>query len=147
MQPLYTLLLCLPAALALIACACGVAVLWPLGPGPPSTPLMAGGVAERAPDEAQRTCNHRAMQTVVSPLDKTYDEEAVESKTDQCPVRATHRLLVRDRKRSAMDAGHTPLYPTTLGESTATVGHLSRSTFTPKEGTSSLIAAPHWRKG
>src|SRR5262245_19432979 len=29
MRPLYTLLLCLPAALALIACGCGVAVLWP----------------------------------------------------------------------------------------------------------------------
>jgi hypothetical protein len=29
MAPLVTLLLCLPAALALIACACGVAVLGP----------------------------------------------------------------------------------------------------------------------
>ena len=29
MKPLYTLLLCLPAALALIACGGGVAVLWP----------------------------------------------------------------------------------------------------------------------
>jgi len=28
MEPLYTLLICLPAALALIACACGMAVLW-----------------------------------------------------------------------------------------------------------------------
>jgi hypothetical protein len=28
MKPLYTLVLCLPAALALIACGCGVAVLW-----------------------------------------------------------------------------------------------------------------------
>jgi hypothetical protein len=28
MEPLYTLLLCLPAALALIACGCGVALLW-----------------------------------------------------------------------------------------------------------------------
>ena len=27
MKPLYTLLLCLPAALALIACACGLAIL------------------------------------------------------------------------------------------------------------------------
>ena len=29
MEPLYTLLLCLPAALVLIACGCGVAVLRP----------------------------------------------------------------------------------------------------------------------
>jgi hypothetical protein len=29
MKPLYTLLLCLPAAVAFIACACGLAVLWP----------------------------------------------------------------------------------------------------------------------
>ena len=29
MKPLYTLLLCLPAALALIACGCGMALLWP----------------------------------------------------------------------------------------------------------------------
>jgi len=29
MTPVYTLLLCLPAALVLIACVCGVAVLWP----------------------------------------------------------------------------------------------------------------------
>jgi hypothetical protein len=29
MNPLYTILLCLPAALALIACGCGAAVLWP----------------------------------------------------------------------------------------------------------------------
>lgn len=29
MEPFYTLLICLPAALALIACGCGVAVLWP----------------------------------------------------------------------------------------------------------------------
>jgi hypothetical protein len=28
MEPFYTLLICLPAALALIACACGLAVLW-----------------------------------------------------------------------------------------------------------------------
>jgi hypothetical protein len=33
MEPLYTLLLCLPAALALIACGCGVALLC----GPPVT--------------------------------------------------------------------------------------------------------------
>ncbi len=29
MTPVYTLLLCLPAALVLIACVCGVAGLWP----------------------------------------------------------------------------------------------------------------------
>jgi hypothetical protein len=28
MTPLYTLLLCLPAALVLIACICGLAALW-----------------------------------------------------------------------------------------------------------------------
>ena len=28
MEPLYTLLLCLPAALLLIACICGLAALW-----------------------------------------------------------------------------------------------------------------------
>jgi hypothetical protein len=33
MEPLYTLLLCLPAALVLIACVCGLAALWsPDGP-------------------------------------------------------------------------------------------------------------------
>jgi hypothetical protein len=29
MEPMVTLVLCLPAVLALIACACGAAVLWP----------------------------------------------------------------------------------------------------------------------
>jgi|SoiMetStandDraft_2_1073263.scaffolds.fasta_scaffold317342_1 hypothetical protein len=29
MEPLYMLLLCLPAALGLIACGCGVAYFWP----------------------------------------------------------------------------------------------------------------------
>jgi hypothetical protein len=29
MEPFYTLLICLPAVLVLIACGCGVAVLWP----------------------------------------------------------------------------------------------------------------------
>jgi hypothetical protein len=28
MEPLYTLLLCLPTSLVLIACGCGLAVLW-----------------------------------------------------------------------------------------------------------------------
>ena len=35
MTPLYTLLLCLPAALVLIVCAGGVTVLWPGPPCPP----------------------------------------------------------------------------------------------------------------
>ena len=39
MEPFYTLLICLPAALVLMACGCGVAVLWPLGtrPADPTT--------------------------------------------------------------------------------------------------------------
>jgi hypothetical protein len=34
MAPLYTLLLCLPAALVLIACVCGLAALWAPTPRP-----------------------------------------------------------------------------------------------------------------
>src|SRR5215471_9084055 len=42
MEPLYTLLLCLPAALVLIACACGMAILWP-----PTTQLAAHKTVSR----------------------------------------------------------------------------------------------------
>jgi hypothetical protein len=41
MTPLTTLLLCLPAALAVIACACGLAVLWV--PAAPSADASTGG--------------------------------------------------------------------------------------------------------
>jgi hypothetical protein len=40
-ESLYTLLLCLPAALVLIACGCGVAVLWPVTPRPADHPTAA----------------------------------------------------------------------------------------------------------
>ena len=40
MQPFYTLLLCLPAALVLIACGCGVAVLWPPEARPADHPMV-----------------------------------------------------------------------------------------------------------
>ena len=41
MEPLYTLLLCLPAALVLIACVCGLAALWSPTARPTDRP-MAG---------------------------------------------------------------------------------------------------------
>lgn len=41
MKPLYTLLLCLPAALALIACGCGVAALWPHAARPAAHPTVS----------------------------------------------------------------------------------------------------------
>jgi hypothetical protein len=40
MDPLVTLLLCLPAALVLIACVCGVAVLGPLAVRPTHCPAV-----------------------------------------------------------------------------------------------------------
>ena len=40
MEPFYTLLICLPAALVLIACACGVAVLSPPGTRPADPPTV-----------------------------------------------------------------------------------------------------------
>jgi hypothetical protein len=41
MTPLTTLFLCLPAALMLIACACGLAMLW--SPAAQSTDSSTGG--------------------------------------------------------------------------------------------------------
>jgi hypothetical protein len=38
MTPVVTLLLCVPAALVLIACGCGVAVLWPSTARPAESP-------------------------------------------------------------------------------------------------------------
>ena len=40
MEPLYTLLLCFPAALVLLACGCGVAVLWPPAARPDEHPTV-----------------------------------------------------------------------------------------------------------
>jgi hypothetical protein len=40
MEPFYTLLICLPAALVLIVCACGVAALWPSGTQPTDPPAV-----------------------------------------------------------------------------------------------------------
>ena len=40
MEPFYTLLICLPAALVLIACACGVAVLSPPRTRPADPPTV-----------------------------------------------------------------------------------------------------------
>jgi hypothetical protein len=45
MEPISTLLLCLPAALVLIACGCGVAVLWPPAAQSVDPPRSAGGGA------------------------------------------------------------------------------------------------------
>ena len=47
MKPLYTLLLCLPAALALIACGCGVALLWPSAARPADHPTGGRRHSER----------------------------------------------------------------------------------------------------
>jgi hypothetical protein len=47
MEPLYTLLLCLPAALALIACACGIAVVWPPATRPANHPTVGRRCGER----------------------------------------------------------------------------------------------------
>jgi hypothetical protein len=40
MEPFYTLLLCLPAVLVLIACGCGVAVLWSPATRPDDHPTV-----------------------------------------------------------------------------------------------------------
>ena len=40
MEPLYTFLLCLPAALVLSACGCSVAVLWPPVTQPATPPRV-----------------------------------------------------------------------------------------------------------
>jgi hypothetical protein len=40
MEPFYTLLICLPAALVLIVCGCGVAVLWPPATRPADHPTV-----------------------------------------------------------------------------------------------------------
>jgi hypothetical protein len=55
MVPLYTLLLCLPAALALIVCACGLAVLWsPTAQPTPRPRPRAGRGAGAVPHETAR---------------------------------------------------------------------------------------------
>jgi hypothetical protein len=41
MEPLYTLILCLPAALVLIVCGGGVAVLWPPTAQPDEHPAVS----------------------------------------------------------------------------------------------------------
>jgi hypothetical protein len=40
MESMVTLVLCLPAALVLIACGCGVAVLWPPATRPAEHPMV-----------------------------------------------------------------------------------------------------------
>jgi hypothetical protein len=40
MEPFYALLICLPAALALIACGCGMALLWPQAARPADHPKV-----------------------------------------------------------------------------------------------------------
>jgi hypothetical protein len=40
MEPVYMLLICLPAALALIVCGCGVAVLWSPAARPANHPTV-----------------------------------------------------------------------------------------------------------
>ena len=49
MKPLYTLLLCLPAALGVIACGCGVAVLWPPAARPTAYKTVGRGRDRRSP--------------------------------------------------------------------------------------------------
>jgi len=49
MEPLYTLLLCLPAALGVIACGCGVAVLWPPAACPTTYKTVGRGRGGRSP--------------------------------------------------------------------------------------------------
>jgi len=55
MTPRDTLLLCLPAALVLLACVCGLAVLGPTGTRPAAAPPQtAGGKAGGTGTEALR---------------------------------------------------------------------------------------------
>ena len=49
MEPFYTLLICLPAALVLIACACGVAVLSPPRTRPADPPTVGRRRGGRSP--------------------------------------------------------------------------------------------------
>jgi hypothetical protein len=58
MELFYTLLICLPAALVLIACACGVAILSPLGTRPAEPLQSADGVAEGVQHDARKKCKH-----------------------------------------------------------------------------------------
>jgi hypothetical protein len=60
MTPLYTVLLCLPAGLALIISVCGLAVLWP----PPAGGLMGGSQAHLKSSTHE---NFRQSRVVVSP--------------------------------------------------------------------------------
>jgi hypothetical protein len=48
MKPLYTLLLCLPAALVLIACGCGLAALWSPKARPTDHPTVDGQRGRRS---------------------------------------------------------------------------------------------------
>ena len=48
MEPFYTLLICLPAALALIACGCGVAILWPPATRPTDHPKVGRQCGRRS---------------------------------------------------------------------------------------------------
>ena len=55
MKPLYTLLLCLPAALALMACGCGVALLWPLKTQPAEHPMVDRRWGKRSAAKGSKT--------------------------------------------------------------------------------------------
>jgi hypothetical protein len=48
MEPMVTLVLCLPAALVLIACGCGVVVLWPSAARPADHPAVGRRRGRRA---------------------------------------------------------------------------------------------------
>jgi hypothetical protein len=48
MEPLYILLLCLPAALGLIACGCGRAALWPAAVQPAAHTMVGRKRAGRS---------------------------------------------------------------------------------------------------
>ena len=50
MEPLYTLLICIPAALGFIAFGCGVTVLWPPAARPAGHVTVGGGRSGSSPE-------------------------------------------------------------------------------------------------
>jgi|RhiMetdeSRZDD1v2_1073273.scaffolds.fasta_scaffold172411_2 type II secretory pathway component PulM len=89
----------------------------------------------------------RAIQLVASPPNKTYDEEAVEIKMDDVLLEPLIAYLFAiENAPQWMRVTRLSIQPRPANRQLLSV--ICRvSTFTPKEGTSSLAADPHRRKG
>ena len=89
----------------------------------------------------------RSIQPVVSPPDKAYDEEAVEIKMDDVPLEPLIAYLFAiENDPQWMRVTRLSIQPRPANRQLLSV--ICRvSTFTPKEGTSSLTAATQHRRG